>query len=241
MVMAKRIDVESLRELVSQERKLIVVTGAGVSTGSGIPDFASVDDEWDAPVPRSVAISKGFWEVEPELFWSYYKKLFAVKSLNSFAPSAAHNFLKELEEIASVQIFTQNVDGLHSLAGSSHVVEVHGNARWLKCVGCSSEFEAHLFFNSDNPLCPDCGNRLKPTVVLFGEPSEGYELLQNAYRGPGVALFMGTSLQVAPVSNYPYFLAAHQPQFYRVYWNNVVSEENERYFHQVIEDDFSSL
>lgn len=239
--MANRTDVKSLRALIEDERKLIVVTGAGVSTGSGIPDFASVDESWDMPVPRAVAMSSTFWEGAPEMFWACYKRMFALKSLNTFVPSEAHSFLKELEEVASVQIFTQNVDGLHSLAGSSNVVELHGNARWLQCVGCVEKFEARTFFDSDNPICPNCGSRLKPTVVLFGEPSEGYELLRDAFKGPGVALFMGTSLQVAPVSNYPYYLAAHQPQFYRVYWNRVVSEENERYFHQVIEDDFSNL
>lgn len=239
--MAKRIDVESLRSLIESERRLVVVTGAGVSTGSGIPDFASVDSVWSAPIPRSVAMSLVFWEREPELFWSYYKELFAVKMLDSFVPCSAHRFLKELEEVADVEIFTQNVDGLHSLAGSSRVVEVHGNAKWLACVGCRGRHEARLFLSSKNPLCPDCGLRLKPTVVLFGEGSDGYESLRVAYRGPGVALFMGTSLNVSPVSDYPYYLAAYEPHMTRVYWNDVISADDERYFHQVLSDDFSVL
>lgn len=239
-ILIRETDVESLQSLIESEGKVIVVTGAGVSTGSGIPDFASVDSAWDAPIPRSVAISLPFFEAAPADFWEYYKKLFAVKSLNTFLPSKAHLFLKQLEEIAEVQIFTQNVDGLHSLAGSSNVVELHGNAKHLKCVVCDKTYQAADFWESSVPECV-CGSRLKPTVVLFGEGSEGYEKLQNAYRGVGVALFMGTSLNVAPVSNFPYYLAAYQPQFNRIYWNNVIDGPNVKYFHQVIREDFSSL
>lgn len=234
-------DVESLKSVIEHERRVVVVTGAGVSTGSGIPDFASVDSVWDSPVPRNVAISLPFFEAAPEMFWECYKKLFAVKTLDTVVPSKAHLFLKELEDIADVQIFTQNVDGLHSLAGSSQVVELHGNAKHLKCVSCSEKYPAAEFWDSIIPVCPECGSRLKPTVVLFGEGSEGYQLLENAYRGTGVALFMGTSLQVAPVSNFPYYLAAYQPQFTRVYWNNVIDVKVGKYFHQFIQSDFSSL
>lgn len=238
--MVRETDVESLKSLIEAEGKVIVVTGAGVSTGSGIPDFASIDSSWDAPVPRSVAISLPFFEAYPAEFWKYYKQLFAVKSLDTFSPSKAHVFLKGLETVAEVKVFTQNVDGLHSLAGSSNVVELHGNAKHLKCVSCSKLFSAVDFWESLVPECV-CGARLKPTVVLFGEGSEGYQKLQDAYRGVGVALFMGTSLNVAPVSNFPYYLAAYQPQFNRIYWNNVIEGPNVKYFHQVLASDFSSL
>jgi NAD-dependent SIR2 family protein deacetylase len=234
-------DVESLKSLIEAEGRVVVVTGAGVSTGSGIPDFASVDSSWDAPIPRSVAISLPFFEAAPDMFWEYYKKLFSVKTLDTFAPSKAHLFLKELENIAEVQIFTQNVDGLHTAAGSSHVVEMHGNAKHLQCVSCSNKYPAADYWESTIPVCPACGSRLKPTVVLFGEGSDGYQLLENAYRGIGVALFMGTSLNVAPVSNFPYYLAAYQPQFSRVYWNNPISATMGQYFHQYINSDFDSL
>lgn len=232
---------KSLKSLIEAEGKVIVVTGAGVSTGSGIPDFASVDSVWDAPVPRSVAISLPFFEQFPADFWEHYKKLFAVKTLDSFAPSKAHLFLKELEEVAEVQIFTQNVDGLHSLAGSANVVELHGNAKQLECVSCGKTYPAVDFWDSVVPQCLLCGSRLKPQVVLFGEGSEGYEQLQNAYRGVGVALFMGTSLNVAPVSNFPYYLAAYQPQFNRIYWNKVIDGPSTKYFHQFLKADFDSL
>jgi NAD-dependent deacetylase len=240
-VLVRETDVESLKSLIKAEGRVVVVTGAGVSTGSGIPDFASVDSVWDAPVPRNVAISLPFYEAAPEMFWECYKKLFAVKTLDTYAPSKAHLFLKELEDLAEVQIFTQNVDGLHTDAGSSHVVEMHGNAKYLQCVSCSEKYRAAEFWDAVVPVCPSCGSRLKPTVVLFGEGSEGYQLLENAYRGVGVALFMGTSLNVAPVSNFPYYLAAYQPQFHRVYWNNVIYAEAGKYFHQFIESDFGSL
>jgi NAD-dependent deacetylase len=239
--MVRETDVESLKSLIESEGRVIVVTGAGVSTCSGIPDFASVDSVWDAPVPRSVAISLPFFEQFPADFWEYYKTLFAVKTLDTYTPSKAHLFLKELEDIAEVKIFTQNVDGLHTAAGSSHVVELHGNAKYLQCVSCASQYPAVDFWDSIIPTCPSCGARLKPQVVLFGEGSEGYELLENAYRGVGVALFMGTSLNVAPVSNFPYYLAAYQPQFSRVYWNNAISGTTGKYFHQYINSDFGSL
>lgn len=238
--MVREMSVEALKSLIESEGRVVVVTGAGVSTGSGIPDFASIDSAWDAPIPRDVAISLDFFKANPIEFWQYYKRLFGVKSLDTFLPSKAHVFLKELEAVAKVDIFTQNVDGLHSLAGSSNVVELHGNAKHLKCVSCFRIFLAGDFWDYSVPECV-CGSRLKPTVVLFGEGSEGYQKLQDAYRGVGVALFMGTSLNVAPVSNFPYYLAAYQPQFTRIYWNNVAESPNVKYFHQVVSSDFNSL
>lgn len=237
----REIDVASLKSLIEDTGKVVIVTGAGVSTGSGIPDFASIDAVWDAPVPRSVAISLPFFWQFPSDFWEHYKRLFAVKTLDTFVPSKAHLFLKELEDVADVQIFTQNVDGLHSLAGSSHVVELHGNAKYLECVDCASEFSAVDFWDSIIPCCLVCGSRLKPQVVLFGEGSSAYGLLQDAYRGYGVALFMGTSLQVAPVNSFPFYLASTQPQFHRVYWNDVVEGSSVKYMEQVVQSDFNSL
>lgn len=240
-MMPLHIDVDSLRSTIAHEGRVVVVTGAGVSTGSGIPDFASTDDVWSRPVSREVATSKRFFESEPELFWEYYKNLFSVKTVGNAQPCGAHNFLKELEAIAEVEIFTQNVDGLHTVAGSTNVVEVHGNAQWLACINCDHRVRAVEYFDHAVPSCSWCGSRLKPTVVLFGESSDGYYQLRDAYNKNCVALFMGTSLRVSPINGFPYQLAAYAPHITRVYWNDVMDEQVGRYFHQHLNTDLASL
>ena len=239
--MARVTDVDSLWDLISDVGRVVVVTGAGVSTGSGIPDFASVDAKWTGRVSRQDAMTIDFFEAYPAEFWGYYKELFAVKVLNSLVPCGAHKFLVELEDVADVQIFTQNVDGLHSAAGSSNVVELHGNARGVECLKCELTFDSVDYLDVELPLCHGCGGVLKPTVVLFGERSPAYEQMWNAYNGQGVALFMGTSLTVAPISLVPYHLETFADQFHRIWWNNVIDERNEFIFHQVLRDDFSIL
>lgn len=239
-----KIDVDHFLRIAKASKKLVVVTGAGVSTGSGIPDFASVDSTWEGEVPRSIALSKEFYNRFPEDFWHYYKQLFALKTLNSFAPSNAHLFLKELEEFVEVEIFTQNVDGLHQAAGSSKVVEVHGNAKTLRCTGCAREFFAAEFLDSVVPMCSFCGDRLKPTVVLFGEDSDGYGKLQQAYDESGhstVALFMGTSLTVSPINLFPRYIIENHNHLTLMYWNDVVTTESKYLFHTYLTTNFSEL
>lgn len=235
------LSVKRLTQIVASQHRVVVVTGAGVSTLSGIPDFVSIDGDWDNPIPREVAISKGFFRAQPKKFWSIYKDLFLGKADDKLEPSAAHLYLKELEKAAEVEIYTQNVDGLHGAAGSSNVTEVHGNAHSLTCVKCKRQVDVWDVYDTVVPLCEKDGQLLKPNVVLFGENSPSYDKMFKALNGPGVLLVMGTSLNVAPVNMMPVEAARYSPHLWRIYWDKNASEEHEPLFHHHVNADFSQL
>lgn len=234
---------DRLCEIAASLKRVIVVTGAGVSVPSGIPDFATTDSQWTEPVTREKALSVKFFKEEPEQFWSIYKKLFLAKGGANQSPSQAHLFLKRLEEVADVRIFTQNVDGLHQLAGSSHVTELHGTANTLTCVACSASVPAASVYASKNPTCFVCGGRLKPNVVLYGEDSAGYFHLFNTIDAPepGLLLVMGTSLMVAPVSYAATNALMNSPQLWRVYWDKNATEGHEPLFHHRLNTRFEDI
>lgn len=123
-------------EGLSEGSSILVLTGAGVSVGSGIPDFQTMNENWDYEEDRFSVMSRPFWKQEPVRFWGIYKELFAGKI--EAEPNGAHHWLASLEERFQVQIVTQNVDGLHQASGSSHVYEFHGNMANVECMtdGC---------------------------------------------------------------------------------------------------------
>jgi NAD-dependent deacetylase len=233
--------VQRLEQIIASQKRVVVVTGAGTSTLSGIPDFVSVDSGWEGDIPREVAISKNYFHAYPKSFWKVYKKLFLPKVRAELAPSKAHTFLKKLEDFAEVEIYTQNVDGLHQAAGSTNVTEVHGNANTLTCVKCRNQVDVWDVYDSVVPICELCGKLLKPDVVLFGEKSPGYGKMFDALNGPGVLLMMGTSLNVAPVNQMPLQAAQFAPHLWRVYWDKTATAEQEPLFHHYVNTDFSEL
>lgn len=232
-----------LREIAESLGRVIVVTGAGVSVPSGIPDFATTDKQWTEPVSREKALSLQYFLDEPEGFWSLYKKLFLAKSSQAFSPSPAHAFLTELERTAEVHVFTQNVDGLHQLAGSSCVTELHGTANTLTCVSCNENVSAASVYASAIPTCFTCGSRLKPDIVLYGESSTRYQQLFNALSvpAPGLLLVMGTSLTVAPVSYAASEASVNSPHLWRIYWDKNASQDYEPLFHHHLSTRFEDI
>jgi len=184
-----------------------VLTGAGVSTESGIPDFRSASGIWAEVDPFEVASIQGFRR-DPERVWGFYRE--RIHLLHGAQPNAAHHALAELERRGLVSaIVTQNIDTLHSRAGSCEVVEVHGSIRSAQCLRCLwtepaeavlAQLEARL-----TPLCPHCDDPLKPGVVLFGEllPPGAIERATELARAAGLVLVVGSSLEVWPVAGLP--------------------------------------
>ena len=160
-----------LAELIRRRQPCVVLTGAGVSTESGIPDFRSRTGLWARFDPLEYASLEAFRR-DPRKVWSFYKPRIAV--LTEAEPNPAHRALAELERLGLVEaIVTQNIDLLHERAGSRNVVEVHGSIRTATCPACGErlplERVTELLEGADAPACPACGEILKPDVVFFGE------------------------------------------------------------------------
>jgi len=187
----------------------VALTGAGLSTPSGIPDFRSAGSGlWERVDPMAVA-SLTVFRYHPEAFFDFLRPL--ASQILQAVPNAAHRALARLEQAGRlVGLITQNIDQLHQKAGSQRVVEVHGNVRRATCIACYREVEAAPYldrFLRDGtiPRCPACGGVLKPNVILFGEqlPFEPFEQARLWCATADVLLVAGSSLEVTPVSRLP--------------------------------------
>ncbi len=197
-----------LAELIRDHQPCVVLTGAGVSTESGIPDFRSRDGIWARYDPMEYATIEAFRR-DPVKVWDFYARRLEV--LGEARPNAAHRALARLEAAGLVDaVVTQNIDRLHERAGSRNVVEVHGSVRTSSCLACGESvgFEdvVRLLADAPAPSCPRCGSILKPDVVMFGEllPAGALERATELARAARLLLVVGSSLEVHPVAGLPY-------------------------------------
>jgi NAD-dependent deacetylase len=181
-----------------------VLTGAGISTESGIPDFRSAGGIWERYDPAEVATIDAFRR-DPARVWEFYA--LRLDALARPEPNDGHRALAELEERGWIRaVVTQNVDGLHQRAGSRNVVEVHGSLREAECIQCGVRVPMEDAVASlPLPPCPECGEILKPGVVMFGEllPATAIERAQALAAEAGLLLVVGSSLEVHPVAGLP--------------------------------------
>ncbi len=180
---------------------LVVLSGAGMSTASGLPDFRGVDGLWRHKDPRLLA-SVSAMENNRDEFVEFYRH--RIGMLRGVEPNQGHRVLADWESKGLLKgIITQNVDGLHQAAGSREVHELHGNLRKVSCGRCRASFDSGLFLERDD--CPDCGGPLRPGVVLFGEMlSEGaMEAAEDLSGTASSFLVLGSSLEVSPANAYP--------------------------------------
>ena len=195
--------IRDLANMLEDARHAVALTGAGVSTESGIPDFRSDAGLWKDADPMQVSSIQGF-EEDPDRFYAFWKDKFA--SLVSAAPNDAHRLLAGLESRGRMAaVITQNIDGLHQRAGSHNVLEVHGSFRTVRCLACGHASTIEALFQrevGEAARCPSCGEkRVKPDVVLFGEMlTAAFGEAQVAAREADVLIAMGTSLGVYPVA-----------------------------------------
>lgn len=197
----------ALAALVLERQPCVVLTGAGVSTESGIPDFRSETGIWAEVDPFEVASIRAFRR-DPERVWAFYRE--RIHRLREAEPNAAHYALAELERRGLVRaVVTQNIDTLHERAGSRDVIEVHGSIRSAQCLGCLWTEPADAVLVQlevqPTPLCPQCGDVLKPGVTLFGEllPAGAMERATELARAAELVLVVGSSLEVWPVAGLP--------------------------------------
>ena len=196
-------------DILRQSRHTVALTGAGISTPSGIPDFRTpASGLWEKADPMEVASVWGF-QRNPEALYEWLHPL--SKLTLSAKPNAAHTALAHLEASGPLQaIITQNIDMLHTRAGSETVYEVHGHMREATCMGCLSVFAGTPFWErfvetAVIPRCPQCNSVLKPNVILFGEllPSAILQAAEAHVAKCDLMLAIGSSLEVAPVGDLP--------------------------------------
>ncbi len=199
--------VERLASLVRSRQPCVVLTGAGVSTESGIPDFRSPTGIWAQYDPMEYATIDAFL-ADPEKVWDFYGKRLGM--LRDAQPNEGHRALAELEQRGWVRaVVTQNIDLLHERAGSRALVEVHGSIRTSSCLDCGEvvplDDVLRLLETAVAPACPRCGRILKPDVVMFGEllPPGAMERACGLAAAARLLLVVGSSLEVYPVAGLP--------------------------------------
>ncbi len=199
--------VSDLAALVRERQPCVVLTGAGISTESGIPDFRSPSGIWSKYDPMEYATIAASRR-DPVKVWEFYALRFDL--LTSAEPNAGHHALAELERRGLVEaVVTQNIDGLHDRAGSQAVVEVHGSIRSASCLECGERVPLESVIaalrDAPAPTCPRCGAVLKPDVVMFGEllPAAAIDRAVELARQAGLLLVVGSSLEVYPAAGLP--------------------------------------
>lgn len=197
-----------LGELISNSDSVVILTGAGISVPSGIPDFRTPGTGiWEKVNPMEVAHIDSFRR-DPALFWSFYRE--RLQALSDVRPNRAHEILVELERDGMVRaVVTQNIDTLHERAGQQEVIEVHGSIRTSSCSACGAKVLLddlqERFDDEGIATCPLCQSALRPDVVLFGEMLPPDEMLHATQLAAAADLMVciGSSLEVHPVAGLP--------------------------------------
>ncbi len=196
-------------ELLQRAQRVVVLTGAGISTPSGIPDFRSVGSGlWNFTNPMEVASLWGF-RARPERFYEWIRPL--TKTVLQAKPNPAHLALAELNRLGKLRaLITQNIDALHQKAGVADVIELHGHLRTVSCLACGHREDSRPYLDAfvargEMPHCPVCGAVMKPDVILFGEPLPEAEILraQEEALQCDLMLVAGSSLEVMPAADLP--------------------------------------
>jgi NAD-dependent deacetylase len=201
--------IQGSADLIAHARHAVALTGAGISTPSGIPDFRSRNSGlWTKYDPFAVASISAFRH-HPQKVLDWVRPL--VTQIITAKPNPAHRALARLEEAGCLSgIITQNIDGLHEKAGSRQVYEIHGHLRTATCTSCfrktSTEGLIKPFIEEGAiPVCPSCGALLKPDIVLFGEqlPYDVVQKAENLMQDCDLMLIAGSSLEVTPAATMP--------------------------------------
>ena len=202
-------EAQQVADLLRGANCAVVLTGAGISVPSGIPDFRSPGTGlWENVDPMEVAHIDA-WRRDPDRFWSFYGQRFA--SLTDKQPNDAHVALAELERRGLIRaVITQNIDRLHRAAGTQRLIEVHGSIEWSVCLQCGGKVALdrvveQLRADDGAPECACCFTPLKPDVVLFGEllPERALSEAQALALDADLMVCVGSSLEVYPVAGLP--------------------------------------
>lgn len=232
--------INEIKNLIQNAQNIVVFTGAGISVPSGIPDFRSSNGLYNQESgfnasPEEI-ISHSFFMQHTKEFYEFYKEKMVYPSAK---PNIAHNYFSELETSGkNIVIITQNIDGLHSIAGSKNVLELHGTIHKNYCMKCNKKYDLNKVINSNEiPKC-SCGGTIKPNVVLY-EEELNYNTLYNSIKEiseSDLLIVIGTSLVVQPAASLIRYFSG----------NNIIILNKEktpydRYAKYVINDDITNI
>ena len=198
-------DTDKLNDFIKQSSNAVFFGGAGVSTASGIPDFRGKGGLYTGVLPAEVYLSRSFFVRNTEKFFEFYRSKMLYPNAK---PNVVHSTLASLEKAGKLRaVITQNIDGLHQMAGSRNVIELHGSVNRNYCLDCGDFYGVDYILNSKGvPKCAKCGGVVKPDVVLYEEPlsdtewSRAYMAIEEA----DLIIVGGTSLSVYPASSLLY-------------------------------------
>lgn len=200
-------DLDALLDVLRSASRVAVLTGAGVSRASGIPTFRDGPDAWWGRVNPLDLLTQTSFDRDPLPVWGWHQHKRAL--VRQSGPNPAHAVLARLETwpFAAFTLVTQNIDGLHSLAGSRDVIELHGSAHRARCETCGDvqDLDGVAGVEETLPRCPTCATVLRPDVVWFGDDLDAVSLFRarEAFATADVALAIGTSAQVHPAAALP--------------------------------------
>ena len=198
-------DMDKLNDFIKQSSNAVFFGGAGVSTASGIPDFRGKGGLYMGDLPAEVYLSHSFFVRNTEKFFEFYRSKMLYPNAK---PNVVHSTLASLEKAGKLRtVITHNIDGLHQMAGSRNVIELHGSVNRNYCLDCGEFYGVDYILNSKGvPKCAKCGGVVKPDVVLYEEPlsdtewSRAYKAIEEA----DLIIVGGTSLSVYPASSLLY-------------------------------------
>lgn len=200
--------IEKLNHMIADARHIVFFTGAGISTGSGIPDFRSNNGLYSSSTDRNPEyyLSDDCLIDEPQLFFEYIQKNMDFREAE---PNIAHQKIAELQLTRTVSVITQNIDGLHEKAGTKAVATIHGTMNRTYCIDCCTEYNTDIIYNYKDkyPVCKECGGIIRPDIVLYGEGlhSTEWDVAIQWTRNADLFIVVGSSLQVSPANFLPSF------------------------------------
>ncbi len=192
----------NLAEIIESSKRITALTGAGISTGAGIPDFRGDEGLYrTGKYEPDKIFDINYFLKDPAPFYDFAMDFLAM--LKDAKPTYAHLFLADLERRGKIKnVITQNIDGLHQKAGSKRVMELHGSFEKGYCMKCGKEVKA---LEKIIPEACECGGIIKPDIVFFGEPVKGFYEAKKAVERADLLLVLGSSLAVAPANILPFY------------------------------------
>lgn len=197
--------ISELKKIIGRSRRIVFFGGAGVSTASGIPDFRSEDGLYSKKyhgLPAEEILSAAYFALHTKEFFDFHREFMVHPEAR---PAAVHRYLYELEKQDKLRgIVTQNIDGLHKMAGNKRVYELHGSVFDNYCIDCETDHPLEAIMQTDGiPRCDRCGGIIRPGVVLYGEAPDRYTMIgaEREITGADCLIVAGTSLNVEPAAS----------------------------------------
>lgn len=201
--------INKLKEAIKQAHKIVFFTGAGISTASGIPDFRSAKGIFTNNLQAEEIVSHSYFMSCPKQFYEFYRNKMVFKDAK---PNLGHEYIAKLEKEKDVTVITQNIDGLHKIAGSVNVIELHGTIFSNTCMKCHKKYGLEAILqDEDVPHCT-CGGIIKPDVILYEEALNEKDI-ENAIRAiedADTLVILGTSLSVYPAAGFIRFFKGNK-------------------------------